>query len=620
MKEFKHAVPENTKMAEFSWKSVGLGAILAVVFGTANAYLGLRVGMTVSASIPAAVVSMAILRYIKGTILENNMSQTVGSAGESLAAGVIFTVPALFVWGLAPDLMDIFIMAMLGGWMGILFMIPLRKFLIVKEHDNLPYPEGTACSEVLAAGQEGGKKARKVFIGGIVGAVFQFFVSAVNLWKGEPEFKLPFIKNGLLGFEATPALLAVGYIIGPKISAYMLAGGMLGWLVFIPAISIFGEFSAKAIYPASILIGEMGPWEIWDNYIRYIGAGAVAFGGFVSLIKSMPTIIHSFSEGFKEIISKKENKKETLRTQKDIKMKYVMAMLGLLAIATGVWFALNQIEHVILITFLVVLFTFFFVTVSARIVGIVGSSSNPASGMTIATLIVVSFLLYSAGYTGEQGMIAAIIIGAIVCIGICIAGDTSQDLKTGYLVGATPWKQQVGELIGIFASAIAIGYTLNLLHGAYGIGSRELAAPQATLMAMVIEGVMEATLPWGLILIGIFSGFVVELFGINSLAFAVGLYLPMSLSTPIMAGGIIKYFVDKFNKKEDEGGILLSSGLIAGEALTGVLIAAFVYFGINHIFSITTYFENYTFGYNPMISLLPLIIVGAMLYKLSRVK
>ncbi|MFA7577993.1 MAG: oligopeptide transporter, OPT family, partial [Candidatus Muiribacteriota bacterium] len=580
MAEFKHAVPDNVKMAEFSWRAVSLGAVLAVIFGMANAYLGLKVGMTVSASIPAAVVSMAILRYLKGTILENNMSQTVGSAGESLAAGVIFTVPALFIWGLSPDLFDIFVMSLLGGWMGVIFMIPLRRYLIVKEHENLPYPEGTACAEVLAAGQEGGVKAKNVFIGGITGALYKFFVSGMKLWNGEPEINIPYIKNGLFGMEATPSLLAVGFIIGPKIAAYMLGGGVLGWLVLIPLISIIGEHSGQAIYPATKLIGEMGPWEIWSFYIRYIGAGAVAFGGFVSLAKSLPTIIDSFKEGFKEIISeKKSENKIKPRTDQDIKMKWVMALIAVLTIATAVWFVSNDIEHVALITFLVVLFSFFFVTVSSRIVGIVGSSSNPASGMTIATLIVTSLLLYMAGYTGTNGMVAAITIGAIVCIGICIAGDTSQDLKTGYLVGATPWKQQIGELIGVFASAIAIGYTLNLLHGAYTIGSKELAAPQATLMAMVIKGVMEATLPWGLIFVGMFSAFVVEIFGINSLAFAVGLYLPMSLSTPIMAGGLIKMLVDKLNKKEDENGILLSSGLIAGEALMGVFLAVLVYYG-----------------------------------------
>ncbi len=620
MAEFKHAVPDNVKMAEFSWRAVSLGAVLAVIFGMANAYLGLKVGMTVSASIPAAVVSMAILRYLKGTILENNMSQTVGSAGESLAAGVIFTVPALFIWGLSPDLFDIFVMSLLGGWMGVIFMIPLRRYLIVKEHENLPYPEGTACAEVLAAGQEGGVKAKNVFIGGITGALYKFFVSGMKLWNGEPEINIPYIKNGLFGMEATPSLLAVGFIIGPKIAAYMLGGGVLGWLVLIPLISIIGEHSGQAIYPATKLIGEMGPWEIWSFYIRYIGAGAVAFGGFVSLAKSLPTIIDSFKEGFKEIISeKKSENKIKPRTDQDIKMKWVMALIAVLTIATAVWFVSNDIEHVALITFLVVLFSFFFVTVSSRIVGIVGSSSNPASGMTIATLIVTSLLLYMVGYTGTNGMVAAITIGAIVCIGICIAGDTSQDLKTGYLVGATPWKQQIGELIGVFASAIAIGYTLNLLHGAYTIGSKELAAPQATLMAMVIKGVMEATLPWGLIFVGMFSAFVVEIFGINSLAFAVGLYLPMSLSTPIMAGGLIKMLVDKLNKKEDENGILLSSGLIAGEALMGVFLAVLVYYGWDKIINITSYISTYAVNTMFIPALIPFALVCILLYRKSRI-
>ncbi|MCK9475938.1 MAG: oligopeptide transporter, OPT family [Candidatus Muirbacterium halophilum] len=617
MADLKHAVPDNVQMKEFSYKAVILGAILAVIFGMANAYLGLKVGMTVSASIPAAVVSMAILRYLKGTILENNMSQTVGSAGESLAAGVIFTIPAMFIWGLNPDLLQIFIMALLGGWMGVLFMIPLRKYLIVKEHYNLPYPEGTACAEVLVAGQEGGVKARSVFIGGIIGAVYKFAVSGLKMFNGEPEAHIKGIKNGLLGMEATPSLLAVGYIIGPKIAAYMLGGGLLGWFVFIPLISFFGQFADKAIFPAADLIKNMDAWGVWTNYIRYIGAGAVAFGGFISLIKSLPTIISSFKEGVSGF--KMENKQKEKRTDKDIPSKYVLIGIIVIAIFTCLWFVSQGIAKAPLVTLLVVVFSFFFVTVSSRIVGIVGSSSNPASGMTIATLLIVSIILVYSGYIGQQGMIAAITIGAIVCIGICIAGDTSQDLKTGYLVGATPWKQQLGELIGVFASALAIGSTLYLLNDAYVIGSSELAAPQASLMAIVIKGVMESNLPWGLVFTGAFSAGVIELFGINSLAFAVGLYLPMSLSTPIMVGGLVRLIVDKKNKVDDEGGILFSSGVIAGEALMGVIIALFVYYKWDVVLDIFSNVYKSTFFYSYGI-LIPFAIVTIFLYRISRVK
>ncbi len=623
MKEFRHAVPDEANVAEFSFKAVGLGAILAVIFGMANAYLGLKVGMTVSASIPAAVVSMAVMRYLfkKATILENNMSQTVGSAGESLAAGVIFTIPAIFIWGVDPKLFEIFVMALLGGWMGIVFMIPLRRYLIVKEHDNLPYPEGTACAEVLAAGEEGGSKAKAVFIGGITGALYKFLMSGLRLWKGAPEKVIPGIKNGLLGLESSPSLLAVGYIIGPRIAAYMLGGGLLGWFVIIPLISIFGSALSSPIYPSQeMLIGDMGAWEIWDNYIRYIGAGAVAVGGFVSLIKSIPTIFESFKEGFGELLHSASKKKIVFkRTDYDIPIKYVLLMIIGLAILTMGWFMYNGIEAPVLVTILVVIFSFFFVTVSSRIVGIVGSSSNPASGMTIATLLVASLILYLSGYSGHEGMMAAITIGAIVCIGICIAGDTSQDLKTGYLVGATPWKQQIGELIGVLASALAIGFTLYLLNESYGIGSKELAAPQANLMAMVIKGVMTNSLPWGLVFVGGFSALVIELFGINSLAFAVGLYLPLSLSTPIIIGGVIKMVVDKLNKKEDETGILMSSGLIAGEALMGVLIAVFVYFKWNTIIEMTSW-ENGPIGSSDLFALIPFVLVAALLFYISKIK
>lgn len=571
--------------AEFSWLAVGLGVILAIVFGAANAYLGLKVGMTVSASIPAAVVSMALLRGVfgKGTVLENNTAQTVGSAGESLAAGVIFTVPALILMGVSPSLAKIFFLSLLGGWLGILFMVPLRRFLIVREHGVLPYPEGTACAEVLVAGDTGGRKAKTVFAGVTLGALYKLLMdkAGFHLWKDEVEWHLPGMKGGMIGFDVLPALVGVGFIIGPQIAAFMLAGAVLGWLVFIPLISTLGAGLTDAIYPATKAVGAMGAWDIWNYYIRYIGAGAVAVGGVVSLIKSMPTIWDSFRVGFQELLHKGSQKLEARpRTDQDLPMAWVVG--GVAIIGVAVWSLLMPKNLLGVVgTFLVLIFAFFFVTVSSRIVGIVGSSSNPASGMTIATLLATSLILVLCGYSGMEGKIAAISIGAIVCIAICIAGDTSQDLKTGFLVGSTPRRQQMGELVGVLGSAAFVGLTLYLLHSAYGIGSKELAAPQASLMKMVVEGVMEGTLPWGFVLVGVFSGLVVELLGVPCLPFAVGLYLPIHLSTPVMLGGLVRAFFDRSLKGKEkverrEDGILYSSGLIAGEALLGVLMALVV--------------------------------------------
>jgi len=606
--EYRPVIGDEERISEFSWASVGLGIILAVVFGMANAYLGLKVGMTVSASIPAAVISMAILRglFKRGTILENNMAQTVGSAGESLAAGVIFTIPSLILLNLNPSMWEIFVMSLLGGIMGILFMIPLRKYLISKEHGKLPYPEGTACAEVIVAGEAGGDKAKIVFLGVFIGGLYKFLMSGWKMWVEKPEWSLPKFKNLIIGFDSMPALLAVGYIIGPKIAAYMLAGGLLGWWVFIPLITFLGADLHTAVYPATKLISQMDAWGLWDNYLRYIGAGAVAFGGMISLIGSLPTIFSSFGAGFKELVGgMKTGEEANKRTKKDIPMIYVL--IGIFAIFIALRF-LPKIPGGFLVPLLMVIFTFFFVTVSSRIVGIVGSSSNPVSGMTIATLLITSYILYKYGYTGNPGIIAALSIGAVVCIALAIAGDTSQDLKTGFLVGATPWKQQVGEMLGVLFSAMAIGYTVYLLHHSYSIGSEALPAPQAQLMAMVVKGVMENSLPWALVFVGAASALVAELMGVPSLAFAVGLYLPLHLSTPIIIGGLIKGYLDKKYKDREENdaknerGILYASGLIAGEALTGVIIASIVA-------KWSGFFPKEAMNNSPWISLIMLSIV-----------
>ena len=602
--DYEPYIPSKENPPEFTFKSVFLGVILAVVFGAANAYLGLKVGMTVSASIPAAVISMGVFRALKDafgvqtSVLENNMAQTVGSAGESLAAGVIFTVPALMLLGAKPDLFDIFLLALLGGWMGVLFMIPLRKFLIVKEHGKLPFPEGAACAEVIIAGQKGGNKARTVFGALGIGALYKLLMDKAGffLWKEEVEWTIPGLKGGAVGMNLLPALLGVGYIIGPRIAALMLSGALLGWLGILPFMAMLGEqlftsggvveagkavtdaASTGIIFPASVPLITMDHWALWQNYLRYIGAGAVAFGGVVSLIKALPVMFSSLKAVFGELFDGKSGGAQNRpRTDRDLPLQLVLGAVAVIALF--IWL-LPQIPVGLLGTFLVVMFTFFFVTVSSRIVGLVGSSSNPASGMTIATLLATTFILAAAGYTGQEGAVAAISIGAIVCIGICIAGDTSQDLKTGFLVGATPSKQQIGELIGVLSSALFIGATIFILHNSYTIGSKELAAPQATLMKLVVEGVLSQSLPWGFVFFGAMCAAAVELMGVGSLPFAIGLYLPIHLSTPIMLGAIIRWIFDEFSdmpkKRKNsvrENGVLFASGLIAGDALLGVLLA-----------------------------------------------
>jgi putative OPT family oligopeptide transporter len=535
-------------VGEITVRAIVLGVILTVLFGAANAYLGLKAGMTVSASIPAAVMSMAILRGVlrRGTILENNIVQTIASAGESLAAGVIFTIPALILLGQNPPIFYIFLLALTGGFLGVLLMVPLRKHLIEDEHEVLPYPEGTACAEVLEAGEEGGEKAKGVFLGLGVGALFKLLMSGFRIWADKPNILLRGLKT-LIGFDLSPALLGVGYILGFRISSLVVAGGVLGWFVLIPLIAHF-----KGI----VIENSDTIFNIWSNYIRYIGAGAVLAGGVVSLARSLPTFVSALKNATRGL---------SKRVTGDLPMGIVL--IGTLIIVIFIWilpiFQLNLIGAI-----LTLIFAFLFVTVSSRIVGIVGSSSNPISGMTIATLLFVSLIFSKIGVTGVVGIIAALSLGAVVCIAAAIAGDTSQDLKTGYLVGATPWRQQVSELLGVFVSALFIGWTLYLLHRAYTIGSRELSAPQATLMSLVVKGVFEGTMPWILIFTGIFVALAVELLGIHSLPLAVGLYLPLELSTTIFIGGIVAGLV-----ANTERGILFSSGLVAGDALMGVLLA-----------------------------------------------
>ena len=584
---FKPYVPADKITPEFTVTSIVMGIILAVVFGAANAYLGLRVGMTVSASIPAAVISMGVIRVImkKDSILESNMVQTIGSAGESLAAGAIFTLPVLFLWAKdgimdSPSLVEIALIALCGGILGVLFMVPLRNALIVKEHGVLPYPEGTACAEVLLAGEEGGASAKSVFAGMGLAAVFKFLVDGIKVIPGVITAPIKALKTELSA-EVYPALIGVGYICGVKIASFMFAGGLIGWFVLIPAIVTFG--GDTILYPGTDTIANMyaagGAGAIWSSYIRYIGAGAVAAGGILSLIKSLPLIVNTFVDAIKGMKGSKSN--STLRTNQDLDMRIIG--IGVLVMILTIWLV-PVIPVTLLGAILIVVFGFFFATVSSRMVGLVGSSNNPVSGMAIATLLFATICLKVTGDTGVHGMGGAIAIGSIICIVAAMAGDTSQDLKTGYILGATPKKQQMGELIGSVVSALAIGGVLILLNSAWEFGTTELSAPQATLMKMIIEGVMDGNLPWALVFIGVFIAIVVEILGISVLPVAIGLYLPLELSTTIMIGGLIRWYVDKKkgSKKTDDAdsGILFCSGMIAGEGLVGIILAILAVAGV----------------------------------------
>ena len=591
-KEFKPYVPAEKVTAEMTVTSVIMGMILAVVFGAANAYLGLRVGMTVSASIPAAVISMGVIRVImkKNSILESNLVQTIGSAGESLAAGAIFTMPALFLWaeeGLCekPSLVEITLIALCGGVLGVLFMVPLRNALIVKEHATLLYPEGTACADVLLAGEEGGSNAATVFSGMGIAAAFKFVVDGLKAVPADVAVAFKSFK-GEIGMEVYPALLGVGYIVGPRIASFMFVGSIVGWLVIIPLICLFGP--ETSMYPAaagvtiSQLYAEGVAAAIWSNYVKYIGAGAIATGGIISLIKSLPLIISTFRDSMKSMKGSQAN--STLRTDRDLPMSVIL--VGILAMVFIIWFV-PAIPVNFLGALLIVVFGFFFAIVSSRMVGMIGSSNNPVSGMAIATLLIATFAIKATGETGINGMTGAIAIGSVICIIAAIEGDTSQDLKTGYLLGATPKTQQIGELIGVIVSGLAIGGVLYLLDAAWGYGTAEVPAPQAGLMKMIVEGIMGGNLPWTLVFVGVCLAIGLEILRIPVMPFAIGLYLPIYLNATIMIGGVVRMFMDgrkkvdaKTKERQVTDGTLYCAGMIAGEGLVGIFLAILAVAGV----------------------------------------
>ena len=632
---FKPYISADKVLPEFTVTSILMGIILAVVFGAANAYLGLKVGMTVSASIPAAVISLGVIRVImkKNSILESNMVQTIGSAGESLAAGAIFTMPALFLWAEEgkidmPGYLEITLIALFGGILGVLFMIPLRKALIVEEHGTLPYPEGMACAEVLLAGEEGGSNASTVFAGMGLGAAFKFIVDGLKVVPS--DIVTPDIKGyaGQIGVEIYPALIGVGYICGPSISSYMFAGGIIAWLVLIPAVVFFGGSIDFATLGNTGLAGQTiaevyeanGASAIWSNVIKYVGAGAIATGGVISLLKSLPLIIKTFAGAMKSL--KNTSGGTNVRTDRDMKMPIV---LGIILIVIILIWLVPSVPVSLLGAFLIAIFGFFFATVSSRMVGLIGSSNNPVSGMAIATLLISTFVLKATGNTGMAGMTGAIAIGSIICVIAAIAGDTSQDLKTGFIVGATPAKQQVGELIGVVASGFAIAGVMSLLNKAWGFGSAEIPAPQATLMKMIVEGIMDAKLPWVLVFMGVFLALALEVLRVPVMPFAIGLYLPIYLSCGIMVGGVVRLFLDK--KKEAEAkkkemisnGTLYCAGMIAGEGLVGILMAvlAIIKVGDNSIAAIIGGLFNLSGAAGNIVGLIVLALMILSLLKFS---
>lgn len=590
---FKPYVPADQNLPEFTIKAVLLGVVFGVIFGMATVYLALRAGLTVSASIPIAVLSIAVFKKIgNSTILENNIVQTIGSAGESIAAGVAFTLPALIFLSNGEvyfRYFNVLTLSFVGGILGVLFMVPLRRSLIVKEHGNLPYPEGTACAEVLVAGERGGSMAGLVFKGLGLAFVYKSMMSILGLWKDTPGFvasKLSAYPSASVAAEITPEYLGVGYIIGPKIAGVLVAGGVLSYLVLIPLIAFIGDALANVLKPGAggKLISQMTPAEIRLGYVRYIGAGAVAAAGLMTLLRTLPTIVSAFRDSFRNLRGLNSGV-QISRTERDIPITYViLGSLALVLIVALLPQLPGKFPGTLFMGLLIIIFGFFFVTVSSRIVGIIGSSSNPISGMTIATLMATCLIFVSLGWTGDVYQSLALMVGGIVCIAAANAGATSQDLKTGFLIGATPIYQQIGLIIGVVASVFVIGLTLSFLDGSqqfegvkHAIGTERYAAPQATLMATIIKGLLARDLPWALVFVGMFISVVVELCGIRSLSFAVGVYLPISTTAPIFVGGLMKALADRMSGQKDESevspGMLFSTGLVAGGSLTGVAIA-----------------------------------------------
>jgi len=582
-------IPAEHEGPELTAKAIGLGVVFGIVFGAANAYLGLRAGLTVSTSIPVAVMTVAMLRLLRrvgrdGTILEANIAQTTGSASSSLASGVIFTLPALFMWGLPPDLLQMVLLALCGGLLGILFMIPLREYLIVQEHGRLPYPEGTACAEVLKASQGGGVRARFVFWGLAAGAGFKALTSWIRVIPDSLSLTLPWPRKAELSLDLSAALFGVGYILGPRVATIMVGGGLLSSLVIIPFVAWWGEARVDPLYPETVkTIAQMSTGELWNRYVRYIGAGAVATAGIVTLIRSLPVMVASFRAGAASFGRAGTSPSTGApRTRRDLPLGAllagILAVTLVMALVPQTFSVIDGFTHQLVAAVCVVVFAFFFVTVAARIVGMVGVTSNPTSGMTIAALLGTATIFLAIGWSDLTGKAAALMVGCVVAIAASISGDTSQDLKTGFLLGATPRSQQLAQLAGVLTSATFVCLSVLLLAETFGFGGKELPAPQATLMKVVIDGVIDQSLPWGLVAIGAAIALVAELLRVPSLAFAVGVYLPLSTMTPVFLGGLLRWLLTRRQPEgiaaaRTERGVLMGSGFVGGEGLLGVGLA-----------------------------------------------
>ena len=599
--EFKPYISADQEIPEFTVKAVILGAIFGIIFGAVTVYLALRAGLTVSASIPIAVLSIAVFKRIgKSTILENNIVQTIGSAGESVAAGVVFTTPAfLFIAGGADYFryLPIMTLAAVGGILGVLLMVPMRRALIVKEHGELPYPEGTACAEVLVAGERGGAMAKTVFAGFWVALGYTILQRVFHLWRENFQYVTSptgNYRNAALTSDVTPEYLGVGYIIGPRIAGIMVSGSVLSWLTLIPLLSMFvpeAQVDQALLATGRTVEGIAGmplANKYYFAYIRYIGAGAVAMAGMLTLIRTLPVIFTSVRDSMRDLRQTGAAKGMAVpRTERDMPISWVA--IGSLILVLVIAFLPNLptggFPASLLTGLLILIFGFFFVAVSSRIVGLIGSSSNPISGMTIATLLGTTLLFVSIGLGGDMYQSAALCVGAIVCIAAANAGATSQDLKTGYLVGGTPIRQQIGLLIGVLASVLVIGWTILALHNSDmgPIGSEDLAAPQGTLMAVIIKGVLSQDLPWGFIFVGAALAVVIQLCGVSGLAWAVGAYLPIATTFPIFVGGAMRWLSDTIRARKGEtlaeaesevsSGMLFSTGLVAGGSIAGLLVA-----------------------------------------------
>lgn len=581
--EYVPYIPVDKALPELTILSIVWGIVFAVIFGAANTYLGLKVGMTIAAGLPAAILATGVLKglFKHNNILEINVIQAMASMGESLAGGLIFCIPAVILLGGELSLATIAIVGILGGLLGIAFVVPLRRFLIVEEHGNLIYPEGMAASEVLVSASEGGKGLAMMLTGLVTGVGYKFFSEGLGFWKYEPEWHIKPLQNTIFGADVLASLIGVGYIVGIEIGMYMFAGALVAWMGLIPLIKFIGASSTVALFPATDLIVNMEAGAIWSKYVRYIGAGAVAAGGFISVIKNTPTIISSFKSAMAGMGHKGTTKKVDL----DVPMTWVIGIA--VAVFLIAWFfPMAGTKMGAVGGILVIIFSFFFAVVSARLVGVIGTSNNPISGMTIASLLLTAAGLKATGTIGDAGMIAAILCGATICVGIAVAGGAAQSLKTTYIIGGTPKKVEMGMGIAIIASSAAIGFVILMLNQAYGIGSEQIAAPQASIMSMISKGIMNGDLPWDLVFIGAMFGIMCELMKIPVLPFALGLYLPIHLSAGVVIGGIVRVLVDrkfKFDtellKKQTERGILLASGLVAGDAIMGIFLAIFTIAG-----------------------------------------